>query len=430
MGDDFNFLEWCDQWLKTAGVNILEPVVEYNEDFSIKSLSLKQTCDLRGKNRLRKQKLHIALYHGDDSEPHIIKDVIISDREELNKIEVDFKGPVKAILHNFEDHAYALTRYDERTLDFIINDLYKVKSELERVVIWTQMWQMVTRCKLSALKYYNFVVQQYPHETSQQILSSSLMYLSALINQYMPPQMVEECKEKMFDILMTVLQKNMGDDALMTPVVDNMFSFTTSKDQVNLSLSWVDKKYIHTAAEPGKKIHDLQANNLRSICKTVFKSPHLTNEEKMQLLEKVIGDDKSDIAKNVRIQCEASIPDPAVKEQVWKEITDPNSEISIKERQSKMMGFYARSQFDICKPYADKYYEELKDFDKKHSNKYVEAFMHNMRPTMEILDSHIVKLVAIKGNVPDTSSAYKKQLEENIELLIRCKTLREMAVQD
>jgi len=54
MGDDFIFLEWCDQWLKTSGVNILEPIVEYNPDFSIKSLHLKQTCDLRGKNRLRK----------------------------------------------------------------------------------------------------------------------------------------------------------------------------------------------------------------------------------------------------------------------------------------------------------------------------------------------------------------------------------------
>lgn len=36
MGDDFNFTDWCDSWLKTSGVNILEPVVEYNEDFSIK----------------------------------------------------------------------------------------------------------------------------------------------------------------------------------------------------------------------------------------------------------------------------------------------------------------------------------------------------------------------------------------------------------
>lgn len=41
MGEDFVFLEWCDQWLKTSGVNILEPIVEYNADFSIKSLQLK-----------------------------------------------------------------------------------------------------------------------------------------------------------------------------------------------------------------------------------------------------------------------------------------------------------------------------------------------------------------------------------------------------
>lgn len=53
-----------------------------------------------------------------------------------------------------------------------------------------------------------------------------------------------------------------------------------------------------------------------------------------------------------------------------------------------------------------------------------------MRPTQEILDSHIVKMVMIKGNVPDTQSSYKTMLEENIELLIRCKTLREMAEAD
>jgi aminopeptidase N len=27
MGADFNFTEWCDTWLKTSGINILEPVV-------------------------------------------------------------------------------------------------------------------------------------------------------------------------------------------------------------------------------------------------------------------------------------------------------------------------------------------------------------------------------------------------------------------
>jgi aminopeptidase N len=39
--DGMNIEEWCDQWLNTSGVNILEPVVEWNEDGSIKSLAVK-----------------------------------------------------------------------------------------------------------------------------------------------------------------------------------------------------------------------------------------------------------------------------------------------------------------------------------------------------------------------------------------------------
>jgi hypothetical protein len=41
MGEDFDLIAWCDSWLATSGVNILEPVVEYNENGSIKSLAIK-----------------------------------------------------------------------------------------------------------------------------------------------------------------------------------------------------------------------------------------------------------------------------------------------------------------------------------------------------------------------------------------------------
>lgn len=73
-----------------------------------------------------------------------------------------------------------------------------------------------------------------------------------------------------------------------------------------------------------------------------------------------------------------------------------------------MGGFYSWGQFEICKPYFDMYYEELKDADSKFTTKMVEAFLGGMRPTMEITDAHIVKLVTIKGNVPDNNTAYKK----------------------
>ena len=48
MGADFNLSNWCDTWLKSSGVNILEPIVEFNEDGSLKSLKIKQSLGLRG----------------------------------------------------------------------------------------------------------------------------------------------------------------------------------------------------------------------------------------------------------------------------------------------------------------------------------------------------------------------------------------------
>lgn len=62
MGSDFNFIEWCDSWLTTSGVNVLTPVVEYNQNQSIKSLAIKQSNDLRGKNIIRKQKVNLVVY--------------------------------------------------------------------------------------------------------------------------------------------------------------------------------------------------------------------------------------------------------------------------------------------------------------------------------------------------------------------------------
>ena len=42
---------------------------------------------------MRKQKLNLAVYDN-EFKPHVVKDIVISDKEELNKIEVEFKGPV------------------------------------------------------------------------------------------------------------------------------------------------------------------------------------------------------------------------------------------------------------------------------------------------------------------------------------------------
>ena len=52
LGPNFNVTQWCDTWLMSSGVNILEPVLEV-EDGQVRSLKIRQTLGVRGKNRLR-----------------------------------------------------------------------------------------------------------------------------------------------------------------------------------------------------------------------------------------------------------------------------------------------------------------------------------------------------------------------------------------
>lgn len=84
-----------------------------------------------------------------------------------------------------------------------------------------------------------------------------------------------------------------------------------------------------------------------------------SQEFKKSLLEKVLGDDKSDVADHLRLTCEALGPDPKVKEKVWNELIDPNSKMSVYDKYAYMEGFYNFNQIDIIRPYFDKFYDVL-----------------------------------------------------------------------
>jgi hypothetical protein len=107
--------EWCHYWLFTPGINGLEPVIEWNEDESIKTLKVKQTLvhnyNCSDQNILRKQLIDISLYQ-EDGKAVIIKDVILSDKDSITDVQVEFKGPVKAIILNYNDLAYAQMHFD------------------------------------------------------------------------------------------------------------------------------------------------------------------------------------------------------------------------------------------------------------------------------------------------------------------------------
>ena len=76
-------------------------------------------------------------------------------------------------------------------------------------------------------------------------------------------------------------------------------------------------------------------------------------------------------------------------------------------------------------PYFEKFYEVLPEIYEKATFKKFDSFFHTMLPRGgEIKDEHIVKLVCLKQDTPDTEKMFMNTLQDGIELLLRSKEIR------
>lgn len=186
MGAGFQFTEFCDQWLRTSGVNTLEPHVELNANKSLQGIKIDQTIGEAGQNRLRKSKIDIGVYDN-DYKLHTIKDYVLSDSNDTNIVKVDFlnqlnyNGPVKAVILNQGDHVYSKVRFDKNTLQSFKQDGLKIEDQLTRALVWRNMWQQVLDFKLSANDFFNFLLQNLPNEKSEDTMRDQMKNAKGLI---------------------------------------------------------------------------------------------------------------------------------------------------------------------------------------------------------------------------------------------------------
>lgn len=117
---------------------------------------------MRGKNRLRLQKLNIGLYEAGDpsGNPTVIRDIVISEIDEMNVVDIsglpgDFQ--FGAVFLNQDEHAYAKVRFDPQSIDWLTENLGRIGDPLTRAAIWRYFWALVSDRKMSSLKYMDFV---------------------------------------------------------------------------------------------------------------------------------------------------------------------------------------------------------------------------------------------------------------------------------
>lgn len=132
----------------------------------------------------------------------------------------------------------------------------------------------------------------------------------------------------------------------------------------------------------------------------------------------VLAGDESDKAKNAAKVCDWSLPDEALKAQLWDEITDSAHTCTLMEFRQKLRGFWQRDQqLDLIKPYFDRYYKVVEKIINERDREFAEVFMMATSPAFMARDEDLKSFEDILDRTSEEKNFFILFLKKQIETI-------------
>lgn len=165
-----NMEQWSKLWLERSGINTLKAQIDLQEDGTIDTVTIMQTPG-EGDSVLRPHRLALGLYNPDETGAIVRTSSVQVDIDGERTVIEDFRGKAKpaALLLNDEDLTYAKVRFDDESLKFVCENLYRFDDALARAVIWLSLWDMTRDGELDAEEFIATALKAFttePHSTN------------------------------------------------------------------------------------------------------------------------------------------------------------------------------------------------------------------------------------------------------------------------
>ena len=181
---------WSAQWLEKAGINTISTEVEEASDGTIASLRLRQSAPVEHPV-LRAHRLAVGFYNVDEASGEIVR---------TKRIELDVDGEVTEvaearglqrpalILVNDDDLTYTKLRFDEKSLEFAAENLYRFKDSLTRSLIWLALWDMTRDAEFPAERFVELSLKALATEHESTTFRYALGQVKVTASHYVVPE--------------------------------------------------------------------------------------------------------------------------------------------------------------------------------------------------------------------------------------------------
>ena len=340
---------WSKVWLEEAGVTLLRPSVETDEEGRITRLSIEQEAFSEGAS-LRPHRLAVAGYSLDgESLQRVFHEELDVDGASTDVPSAEGVARPDFILVNDGDLAYAKIRLDEDSLAFAVANITRFTDSLTRGVVMAAAWDMTRDGQMKARDYLNLALTAVPAETNMQLLTLTLRHIDEAVRTFVAPDARAEAAETVGRrLLLLARTARSGSDA------QRMLVAAAARNASNAEqFEAIKALYDGSATLEGLELDvDLQWSLLIALVRG-----GVAGDAEIDAQEQ---EDDTMTGRQNAAAARAARDDAAVKEQVWEQVLGDKS-IPNDTRWAMVSGFWAQARTtpSLYEPYVERYFAAL-----------------------------------------------------------------------
>ncbi|MFF3329510.1 aminopeptidase N [Streptomyces sp. NPDC002888] len=399
---------WSKKWLETAGINILRPEIETDENGVVTSFAIRQEAPAlpagaKGEPTLRPHRIAVGLYDLDDDSGKLVRD---------ERIELDVDGELTAVpqlvgkrrpdvvLLNDDDLSYAKVRMDEKSLAFVTEHLGDFESSLPRALSWASAWDMTRDAELPTRDYLSLVLSGIGKESDIGVVQSLHRQVKLAIDLYADPTAREALLTRWTDATLAHLRAAAPGSDHQLAWARAFAATARTPEQLDLLDALLEGTQTIEGLVVDTELRWAFVERLAAVGR--FDETEIAGEYER---------DKTAAGERHAATARAARPTPEAKAEAWASVIE-SDKLPNAVQEAVIGGFVQTDQRELLAPYADKYFEVVKGIWESRSHEMAQQIAIGLYPSLQVSEETLGKTGTWLA-AAEHSAALRRLISEN-----------------
>ncbi|MER0242988.1 aminopeptidase N [Streptomyces sp. HSW2009] len=379
---------WSKAWLETAGINVLRPEIETDENGVITSFAVRQEAPplpagAKGESTLRPHRIAIGAYDL-DSDGKLVRGAGVPAGEDWGRIELDVDGELTqvpqlvgkprpaVVLLNDDDLSYAKVRLDEESLRQVTQHLGDFAESLPRALCWASAWDMTRDGELATRDYLELVLSGIGKESDIGVVQSLHRQLKLALDLYAAPEWRAAGLARWGEAALEHLRA-------AEPGSDHQLAWArafaaTARTDAHLDL-------LAALLDGSESIDGLAVDT--DLRWGLLLRLAATGRADEAAIAAELERDKTSAGEQHAASARAARPTEAAKAEAWAAVVESDT-LPNAMQEAVINGFVQTDQRELLAPYADKYFAVVKSVWDGRSHEIAQQIAVGLYPTIQI----------------------------------------------